>query len=656
MLLSPKNWSIGVQTFWMMLIVSLLLLWVGGATLSRMAHTIQLEQIEEEIDKRAALFSTTLLDALLSEDIPILETTLQGLVEIHPNLVGAEFCNYQNSPLLTWGENAPSCDEQNLKQPPMQGTLLTTQRPIIFEGERFGAVVLRWELRQQINVLEQQIQQFVYLMVAAVLFLALVLFVMVRQLVVRPIHRVDHYLRGVESGERWAGKRQEFVSKELIHLCEGVEVLEKSMEAEAQLHRELEELLASLEEKVVERTQELKQSNEQLTSIMEHMGDGLFVVDCDGRVEIYNPAATRLFPVLQTGSEHHNFQTLFSEELGEQVLQLLQEGDHQHETLFFSAQSGEQLSLEFSSSPLVIRAEEGHRLILVRDVTKQRELEEKEQMVAFQSGIAEMSISIMHNIGNILAGITGQVYKIKKGKTALKRTIGVLDKLADQIEEIPRETQREVLQRTQIMVDKLLEKEVDGALNRVEGGVQDISEIIRLQRSNVKPIFQLSRFPPRAFLHDVLAMLEPQRRQQAVEIEVTVEEGINEVYLPRNQLFQALVNLVKNSIEAIAEQQPDQGRISISLAHKTVDDIPGLGFSVQDNGVGIAPERIEALFSFGETSKKSGSGVGLHASGNFINSFGGKIGLESEGVGQGADAWIWLPLKQGEGGERKRGS
>ncbi len=645
MLLSPKSWSVGLQTFLVMLIVSLLLLWIGGGVLSKVAHTIQLQQIEDDVDKRTALFSTTLLDALLSEDIPVLETTLQGLVKIHSNLVGAEFCDYQDSPLLTWGEDPPHCDNRSPTQVSLQGTRLTTQRPVVFEGERFGTIVLRWELHQQIELLEQQVQQFVYTMVAAALFLAFVLFLLVQLLVVRPIGRIDQYLRSVETGKIIYAPENGFSSKEFTHLCEGVDILQKSMEAETQLHRELEELLASLEEQVADRTRDLQHSNHRLTSIMEHMGDGLFVVGLDGDIQVHNPAAVQLFPPLQSAHAISNFKQLFPDTVGDQVAQLLEGKDHLTETFLFSDQEMRQVSLEISVTPLVINMEEGTHLILVRDITKQRELEEKEQMIAFQSGIAEMSVSIMHNIGNILAGITGQVYVISKGGDELRQAMRVLEKLSDSMDQLPQETQRTALTRTQHLANELLEKKIELPLGRLEEGIKEISESIRLQGSNAKPIFQLSRFSPRSLLQDIIVLLEPNRKRHHIDIEIYADKDINEVYLPRNQLFQTLVNLVKNAIEAVAEQQPENGRIVITLSTKTENKVRGVFFSVKDNGVGVAPERINKLFSFGETSKQSGSGVGLHASGNFINSFGGKIGLESEGIGKGAESWIWLPLQ-----------
>lgn len=628
-----------------MLGVSLLLLWLGGAVLSKVAHSIQLEQIEEDVDKRTALFSTTLLDALLSEDIPVLETTLQGLIKIHPNLVGAEFCNYQNSPLLTWGEYPPHCVDKVQASSGMQGTLLTSQRPIIFEEERFGTVALRWDLQLPMKLLDQQIEQFVYLMVLAVLFLAMVLFITVRQLVVQPIHRVDQYLRGVQSGEVATESKQTFVSKELIHLCEGVDVLQQSMEAEAQLRDDLQALLASLEEKVAERTQALRQSNDRLTSIMEHMGDGLFVVDEYQQVTVFNPAASQLFPQLKEASAEQTFSDLFPDTVATQLDRLLATESHRMETLLFTGEEGEQISLALSSTPLQIREEARHHLLLVRDVTRQRELEEKEQLVAFQSGITEMSISIMHNIGNALAGISGQVLKVKNGKKALHNTVQILDQLVDNIDELPKETQVKAIRQLQSIVNKLLDNEIGVALEQLDKGVESVSEIIRLQRSNVKPIFQLSRFSPYAFLHDVALILAPQCERYEIEVKVHVDRELNEVYLPRNQLFQAMVNLVKNGIEAIAEQRPARGLIEITLTDEVVSGVSGLKFSVQDNGVGVATEQIGKVFNFGQTSKQSGSGVGLHVTANFANSFGGKVGLESTGVGEGATAWIWLPLQ-----------
>jgi two-component system, NtrC family, nitrogen regulation sensor histidine kinase GlnL len=107
----------------------------------------------------------------------------------------------------------------------------------------------------------------------------------------------------------------------------------------------------------------------------------------------------------------------------------------------------------------------------------------------------------------------------------------------------------------------------------------------------------------------------------------------------RDMLIQAVLNLIKNSAESIAEHR-DPGRIVMSTAFK-----PGVRLSVagsdarvslplrieiEDNGPGI-PESIKAnLFDPFVTTKRTGSGLGLALVAKIVNDHGGIIECESE--------------------------
>lgn len=637
---SPRSWSIGTQTFWVMLGASLLLVWLGAAALSQFLHTNQSNQLHEDIEKRTALFSSTLMDAILSEDIPILETSLEGLVQIHSNLIGAEFCNYQNRPLLRWGEDIPSCHPESAVEELQGAQLVTAYREIVFEGERFGAIALRWDLTQPFEQLEQQIDSIVRLLVAAVLLLALILFVLVQLLVVRPIRQVDSYLRQVESSEieeqKGAGS---YSSKELVHLCEGVMALLESMAAEAKLRDEREQLLATLEEKVVERTQDLKHSNDQLSAIMAQMGDALFVLNQDGEILVSNPAAEQLFSQVVD----RDFISLFPQELTVTIQQLLSCQELHSERLLFSDQEQNKVLLELTVSPLQIDEDNFHRLILIRDVTRQHDLEEKEQMIAFQSGIAEISASMMHNVGNILAGMNGKIFQIKNVGQAIQKTAKFLVEFSEKIDQLPPEKSKAMLQRSGEVLETIVKKELHDSIERIAARTQEIAEIIRLQETNTKQTQQLSRIHPRSFFKEVFSLLDRPLEKLGIEIKIEVESGLNEAYLPRNQLLLMLVALVKNGIEAIQSSKRSDGVIILRFQRAQWEGEVGFALQLEDNGIGIERDQIDQLFVYGHSSKAGSQGNGLHTSANFVKSQKGTIEIQSEGAGKGAIVEIWLP-------------
>jgi signal transduction histidine kinase len=104
-----------------------------------------------------------------------------------------------------------------------------------------------------------------------------------------------------------------------------------------------------------------------------------------------------------------------------------------------------------------------------------------------------------------------------------------------------------------------------------------------------------------------------------------------------------LVNLIKNSIEAIDElvhlgELNEVPRIQV----KVYIDGDFLCLGITDNGIGLAPEDIDKIYSAGFTTKDQGSGLGLHSSANFVISSGGQIEAISEG--KGTTLHIRLPI------------
>lgn len=98
----------------------------------------------------------------------------------------------------------------------------------------------------------------------------------------------------------------------------------------------------------------------------------------------------------------------------------------------------------------------------------------------------------------------------------------------------------------------------------------------------------------------------------------------------RTQLIRVITNLVKNSIHAINQKQPDNPRIEVSVRRDN-----GLAVvTVADNGIGISEENKEKVFEPKFTTKSSGMGLGLAMVQKIVENYGGTITFESaEGKG-----------------------
>ena len=117
-------------------------------------------------------------------------------------------------------------------------------------------------------------------------------------------------------------------------------------------------------------------------------------------------------------------------------------------------------------------------------------------------------------------------------------------------------------------------------------------------------------------------MLQDSIDKRQIQIEIDCHNAPEEIRIQESQFHQMLVNLTKNSIEAIDELANSGGlteepRIQI----RAYIDGDYLCIDITDNGIGVAPEDIDKIFAAGFTTKEQGSGLGLHSSRKFCHQF-----------------------------------
>ncbi|MDX1445100.1 GAF domain-containing sensor histidine kinase [Lishizhenia sp.] len=124
-------------------------------------------------------------------------------------------------------------------------------------------------------------------------------------------------------------------------------------------------------------------------------------------------------------------------------------------------------------------------------------------------------------------------------------------------------------------------------------------------------------------------------------VDIKIDTTLDKIFFSELSLYQILHNLVVN---AIKYNDKDKAQIKISL--KSKDDLFVL--SVQDNGVGIAPENHEKVFESFTTLKTKdkfgnyGSGLGLSIIKKIVEQYQGFIHVESE-VGKGSTFIVEIP-------------
>jgi signal transduction histidine kinase len=136
-------------------------------------------------------------------------------------------------------------------------------------------------------------------------------------------------------------------------------------------------------------------------------------------------------------------------------------------------------------------------------------------------------------------------------------------------------------------------------------------------------------------IENICSLFEPNQNLQFT-VEKNLQSNIS-IFADKEQFSRAILNLIKNGIQAIPADQIGEIRISVKKEKSTAL------LSISDNGAGISPEAEENLFQPNFTTKTSGMGLGLSIVKNIINNFGGKIWYTTK-LNEGTTFYIEIPL------------
>jgi signal transduction histidine kinase len=140
---------------------------------------------------------------------------------------------------------------------------------------------------------------------------------------------------------------------------------------------------------------------------------------------------------------------------------------------------------------------------------------------------------------------------------------------------------------------------------------------------------------------DVLEFFEPEAKDAGIEIVRYLDPDLPRVMLDREAFRQALLNLIINARQAMA----DGGQLVI----RTAADAGMAVVYLIDTGCGMDEKTASKMFEPFFTTKPSGSGLGLPTTQKIIEAHGGRIGVQSE-LGHGTQITIELPVPARLGG------
>ncbi|MFO1477400.1 MAG: ATP-binding protein [Verrucomicrobiota bacterium] len=266
-----------------------------------------------------------------------------------------------------------------------------------------------------------------------------------------------------------------------------------------------------------------------------------------------------------------------------------------------------------------------------------------------QAGMSEVATAVLHNVGNVLNSVNVSASLVAEHLSAMKvsgvaRVAALMNEHAEDIGHFLTQDSKgrrlpeylsELAKHLSTEQDEIL-KQVDFVRNRID----HIKEIVSKQQSYGKPtgVVEQARMPE--VLDDFLHVHANEFTESGIEILRAYESEAPEITVDRHKVLQILLNLASNARHACLESERPDKRVTVTIEH--TDD--RVRVSIQDNGIGIAPENLQRIFNHGFTTKKKGGhGFGLHSGSLAAKEMGGSLTAQSAGPGRGAVFTLELP-------------
>lgn len=341
--------------------------------------------------------------------------------------------------------------------------------------------------------------------------------------------------------------------------------------------------------------------------ILEHLTRAVILLDAERRVVFLNPAAETL---LHLSARQAVGAPLVRLVPGFSVLEaaigqaVFRGASYTEREIRMHVGSERTITVDCAITPLT-----GERLLLeLEQLDRHLRISRENRLIAQNQAIRQLIRGLAHEIKNPLGGLRGAAQLLE-------------GELADP-------EQREYTQIIMSEADRLRAL-VNGLLGpdaRPERRATNIHEVLERVRHLAE-----AEAPP------------------GVDIHRDYDPSIPPLPAAPDQLIQALLNLVRNALQAVGErgcirlQTRTQRRFTIGdVQHRLVARI-----DVIDDGPGITPDLLDRIFYPMVTSRAEGSGIGLPIAQTLVNQHGGLIECSSE---PGRTVFtVWLPMEEPDG-------
>jgi PAS domain S-box-containing protein len=340
-----------------------------------------------------------------------------------------------------------------------------------------------------------------------------------------------------------------------------------------------------------------------METIFQAIQEGIIVVDGAGCISYANKAAEKLLGFSQSSAEGSPIAKYVRDIEWERVLKLDDDEWSRMVSREIETTYPEHRFLDFYVVPLsVVNEEEDGAVLILRDITRERETEAKTIESERLKAITLLAAGVAHEIGNPLNSLNIHLQLLER-----------------ELRELPEE-------RREAMGEM-----VEVAKHEVARLDQIITQFLKALRP-VPPQFEVADLG--ALLRDSLKVLQPEIDDRKVLIEIEQAEELPAVQVDPGQMKQAFFNIIKNAVQAMM----GGGLLKIEIG--STDKYVTLTF--QDSGEGISAEHLGQVFEPYHTTKSEGTGLGLMIVQRVIRDHGGEIEIYTE-RGRGTTITLFLP-------------
>jgi PAS domain S-box-containing protein len=340
---------------------------------------------------------------------------------------------------------------------------------------------------------------------------------------------------------------------------------------------------------------------ENMNSVMAGLEDGLILFTRDNRAVMISPAAEKFLGAPASQYLGRKATEMFPPEHPlYDALHLAEGGLHEvaAETEMVTVEGKKRLGV--SVQVIQGAGERMGAMVTLRDLDSLESISTQLQVSERLAAVGRITAGVAHEVKNPLNSMRLWLENLK--------------------ESLPSETDGAALQAVHVL---------DVEIDRLDAVVKRFLDFSRPMDIRLEPT-QLSDL-----LRDVLEVAQPQMQKANVQVAQLLPIGIPEVFVDRDLLKQAVLNLVLNAVQAM----PSGGQLQLTLSrHGDVAEI-----TVGDTGTGIPLENRQKIFQLFFTTRPGGSGIGLASAFRIVQLHNGSIDFTSE-VGRGTTFRIELPI------------